>query len=301
MRYNNLGQSDLKISEIGFGGMSLEDGTSKANIDLIAEAFDHGINYFDTADLYENGLNEELIGKAVHTFRDRVVLATKVGNEWRSDGSGWDWNPRKDYILRMVDRSLQRLKTDYIDVYQLHGGTKEDPIDEVIEAFELLVEAGKIKYYGISSIRPNVFTQYLNKSNIASNMMQYSLLDRRPERYFEIFEAHNTSIISRGSLAQGLLLDKKAKPYLGYEPGEIELLNGSVGKLGRQLDVSKQAIALAYVLQHDVVASAVVGIRTANQMKELWLAYRDLEKLRNQDLSMLLTDLQPIHYTDHLS
>ncbi|MBE8719555.1 aldo/keto reductase [Sphingobacterium pedocola] len=301
MRYNNLGHSDLKISEIGFGGMSLEGGASKANIDLISEAFDHGINYFDTADLYDKGLNEELIGKAVHTFRDRIVLATKVGNEWRADGSGWDWNPRKDYILRMADKSLQRLKTDYIDVYQLHGGTIEDAIDEVIEAFELLVKAGKIKYYGISSIRPNVFTPYLNKSNIASNMMQYSLLDRRPERYFEIFKAHNTGIISRGSLAQGLLLDKKAKPYLGYEPGEIELLNADMEELSRQLEVSKQAIALAYVLQHDVVASAVVGIRTHNQMNGLWRAWRDLEKLRDQDFSMLLTDLRPIHYTDHLS
>lgn len=300
MRYNNLGHSDLKISEIGLGCMSLEGGASNVNIGLISEAFDHGINYFDTADLYEKGLNEELIGKAVHSFRDRIVLATKVGNEWRTDGSGWDWNPRKEYILRAADESLKRLKTDYIDVYQLHGGTIEDTMDDVVEAFEILVQVGKIKHYGISSIRPNVFTQYLEKSNVVSNMMQYSLLDRRPERYLELFKAHNTCIISRGSLAQGLLLGKKAKSYLGYEPTEIELLNENIEKLGQQLEVSRQAIALAYVLQQPLVASAVVGVRTANQMKDLWQACRELEKLRHQDLSTLLTAIRPIDYTAHL-
>jgi aryl-alcohol dehydrogenase-like predicted oxidoreductase len=86
----------------------------------------------------------------------KVIIATKVGNQWRADGSGWDWNPNKDYIISAVEQSLKRLQTDYIDLYQLHGGTMEDPIDETIEAFEQLQKQGKIRYYGISSIRPTV-------------------------------------------------------------------------------------------------------------------------------------------------
>ena len=133
------------------------------------------------ADLYDKGENEKLIGAALKEKRKDVIIATKVGNQWRADGSGWDWNPRKEYILSCVEGSLQRLNIDYIDLYQLHGGTIQDPIDETIEAFELLVQQGKIRYYGISSIRPNVIREYVKRSNIVSVMMQYSLLDRRSE------------------------------------------------------------------------------------------------------------------------
>src|SRR5882724_1023228 len=155
MRYRTLGGSQLNVSEIGFGCMSLgEDGRS--NTALLHRALEKGINFFDTADLYQQGRNETFVGKALHNKRSEVIIATKVGNQWRPDGSGWDWNPRKVYILEAVNQSLSRLQTDYIDLYQLHGGTIDDPIDETIEAFEQLQQQGKIRYYGISSIRPNV-------------------------------------------------------------------------------------------------------------------------------------------------
>ncbi len=99
------------------------------------QALDSGINYFDTAELYQAGENERTVGKAFKGMRDRVLIATKVGNQLRPDGSGWDWNPGKDYILEAVDKSLQRLQTGYIDLYQLHGGTLDDPIDENHRSF----------------------------------------------------------------------------------------------------------------------------------------------------------------------
>lgn len=151
------------------------------NTRIIHHAIDLGINFFDTADLYDKGTNEISLGKALKGKREQVMLATKVGNQWRANGSGWDWNPRKEYILQAIDKSLERLQTDHIDLYQLHGGTIEDPMDETIEAFELLQQQGKIRYYGISSIRPNVIREYIKRSSISSVMMQYSLLDRRPE------------------------------------------------------------------------------------------------------------------------
>ncbi|BBP90484.1 hypothetical protein BsIDN1_41020 [Bacillus safensis] len=90
----------------------------------------------------------------------------------------------------------------------MHGGTIDDPIDETIEAFEELVEEGVIRYYGISSIRPNVIKEYAKKSNIVSVMMQYSLLDRRPEEWFSLLEEQSISVVARGPLAKGLLTEK---------------------------------------------------------------------------------------------
>src|SRR5215204_2267675 len=141
MKYQQLGTSDLHISQISFGCMSLKPGVP-ASKEVLQRAVDAGINYFDTADLYDKGLNEELVGQALNEKRKEIILATKVGNQWREDGSGWDWNPDKNYILESVEKSLNRLGTDYIDWYQLHGGTLQDSIDEIIEVFELLVQQG---------------------------------------------------------------------------------------------------------------------------------------------------------------
>lgn len=99
------------------------------NAERIQQAFDNGINFFDTADLYDRGWNEESVGKAVKDFRKEIMLATKVGNQWKAGGAGWVWNPTKEYILQAVEDSLRRLQTDYIELYQLHGGTIDDPID----------------------------------------------------------------------------------------------------------------------------------------------------------------------------
>ena len=202
MEYCILGKSALNISRLGFGCMSLDPADPEAE-NILHMALDAGINYFDTADLYNKGQNEIMLGRAFRNKRKELILATKVGNQWRSDGSGWDWNPSKKYILSSVDQSLERLQTDYIDLYQLHGGTIEDPIDDVIEAFELLKSAGKIRYYGISSIRPNVIRQYIKRSSIISVMMQYSLLDRRPEEeMFSLLKDNQIGVLARGSDCQ---------------------------------------------------------------------------------------------------
>ncbi len=111
----------------------------KAAREIIEAALEAGINYFDTADLYDFGTNERIVGQALKSVRDQVVIATKVGNRWSESKDGWSWDPSKAYIKEAVKQSLKRLGTDYIDLYQLHGGTIEDPIDETIEAFEELV------------------------------------------------------------------------------------------------------------------------------------------------------------------
>ncbi len=267
MNYKQLGKSELQISEIGFGCMSLK-GAQKENERIIDRATELGINYFDTADLYDKGMNEACVGKALKNKRNKVVLATKVGNQWRADGSGWDWNPKKEYILSSVEESLKRLQTDYIDLYQLHGGTMEDPIDETIEAFETLKQQGKIRYYGISSIRPNVIRKYVCKSNLVSVMMQYSLLDRRAEEScFPLLLQNNIGLLARGSVAQGLVINKAAKAYLNYSEEEVKQAAKIVASLSSQQRSAAQT-ALQFVLQNPAVTSAVAGIRTLEQLED---------------------------------
>jgi len=297
MKYNQLGKTDLRVSEVSFGCMSL-GGDHAANARLLHRALDQGINYFDTADLYQQGENEVTVGKAFYGRRNNVILATKVGNQWRPDGSGWEWNASKSYILEAVDKSLQRLQTDYIDLYQLHGGTLEDPIDETIEAFEQLVQQGKIRYYGISSIRPNVIREYVRRSHIASVMMQYSLLDRRPEESsLALLQEHQISVLARGSYGQGLLLGKPAKEYLGYKPAQVAEAATAVKEVAGAGRTAAE-VATRFVLASPVVASAVLGIRTDEQLEEAsWVA--KAPALTPSEFEVLRSAVPPMRYEQH--
>lgn len=148
MKKNRLGSSDLYLSEIGLGCISLGTDVEKG-IRIIHEAIHLGVNFLDTADLYDFGLNEEIVGKAIKDRRTEVILATKVGNRWNNQKEGWVWDPSAQYIKEEVKESLHRLKIDYIDLYQLHGGTIEDRIEETIAAFEELKKEGLIRSYGM--------------------------------------------------------------------------------------------------------------------------------------------------------
>jgi len=296
MEYRKLGKSDLNVSRIGFGTMSLEM-ASPVTKNLLLRAMEGGINYFDTADLYNHGMNEIVVGEAFRGKRNQIILATKVGNQWRADGSGWDWNPSKKYILDCIDQSLKRLQTDYIDLYQLHGGTLEDPIDEIIETFESLKAAGKIRYYGISSIRPNVIRQYVKRSSIVSVMMQYSLLDRRPEEEMLPFLFENgVAVLARGVIAKGLLVSKPASVFLNYSAGDVEKASDTVRSLSDKFHTPFET-AVQFVLSHPAVTSAVVGIRTAAQLSDAIGAGRS--QLNENQMEVLRHALVANKYADH--
>ena len=298
MQYNQLGNSDLNVSQVSMGCMSLPINERKRAIELIHKALDGGINFFDTADLYDKGKNEEIVGEALKHSRDNVIIATKVGNQWKEYGSDWVWNPKKEYILDAVDQSLRRLQTDYIDLYQLHGGTIEDPIDETIEAFEILKEKGKIRYYGISSIRPNVIRTYIAKSNITSVMMQYSLLDRRPEEEcLPLLAKNNISVLTRGTLTKGLLAGKKPEAYLSHTKEEVQQYISSlkdVTQIGKPLSHT----AIDYVLGDKAIGSAVIGVSNRDQIYEL-TNYGDFPSITDDDYQLLQDTVSLSKYTEH--
>jgi aryl-alcohol dehydrogenase-like predicted oxidoreductase len=271
MKKRKLGNSDLWVTELGLGCMSI--GTEeKAAREIIETALDEGINYFDTADLYDFGENERIVGSALKHVRENVILASKVGNRWNQDKSGWSWDPSKSYIKEAVKQSLKRLDTDYIDLYQLHGGTLEDRIEETIEAFEELKSEGYIRYFGISSIRPNVIREYVKKSHIVSVMMQYSILDRRPEEEaLPLLHEHGVSVVTRGPLAKGLLSDKmlekvSPKGYQDYSQDELlSVLPMLKDKLASERSFTE--VALQYNLSHPAVASVIAGASSPQQVK----------------------------------
>ncbi|NMH68743.1 aldo/keto reductase [Bacillus sp. RO3] len=275
MEKRQIGTSELYVSKMGLGCMSLGTAESTAK-EIVQHAIGNGINYLDTADLYDYGQNEEIVGNAIRGVRDDIILATKVGNRWDDVEDGWRWDPSKSYIKSAVKDSLTRLKVDYIDLYQLHGGTIEDPFDETIEAFEELKKEGLIRYYGISSIRPNVIKRFLREGSIQSVMMQYSLLDRRPEEWMELLDGNKVSVLARGPLAKGLLSEKmltkasssmKENGYLDYTYSELkETIESIHSKMGETR--SMNALALQYNLAHDSVAAVIPGASSIQQLQE---------------------------------
>ncbi|MDM5298619.1 aldo/keto reductase [Bacillus pumilus] len=303
MKKRRIGTSDLVVSEAALGCMSLGTEKEKA-LSVLDEAIELGINYLDTADLYDFGTNEEIVGEAIRNRRKDLILATKGGNRFEKGKRGWDWDPSKAYIKEAVKQSLKRLQTDYIDLYQLHGGTTDDPIDETIEAFEELVEEGVIRYYGISSIRPNVIKEYANKSNIVSVMMQYSLLDRRPEEWFSLLEEQGISVVARGPLAKGLLTEKplahasasiQKNGYLSYSFDELQHVIPSLKHVA--YDLSLTELSIQYLLKQPVVSSVVFGASSVKQLKEN-VAAANARQLSDQEIKALTYfTKQPVYET----
>lgn len=275
----------------------------KAARKIVEAALEEGINYFDTADLYDFGKNERIVGQALKPVREQVILATKVGNRPNPDKTGWTWDPSKAYIKEEVKNSLKRLGTDYIDLYQLHGGTIEDPIEETIEAFEELKAEGFIRCYGISSIRPNVIREYIKKSSIVSVMMQYSILDRRPEEEaLPLLHEHGISVVTRGPLAKGLLSDRllsKAteKGYLDYSYEDLsEILPGLKEKVASARSFTE--VALQYNLATPAVASVVVGASSPEQIRSNAAAIRS-NPLTKEEVLFIKEVTKPSVYREH--
>ncbi|WP_447402747.1 aldo/keto reductase [Lysinibacillus sp. fkY74-1] len=298
MKKRQLGTSEIFISEISLGGMSLSTDKKQAAT-IVDMALDAGINYFDTADLYDFGTNEEILGAALGKRRQEIILATKVGNRWTEGAEGWQWDASPSYIRQAIHASLKRLGTDYIDVYQLHGGTIGDDWDGIIDTFERLKKEGLIREYGISSIRPNVLQRFLPASSAKSVMMQYSALDRRPEEWFDFIANQGASVVTRGTVAKGLLTNSWQQRLQGvksFNNYSSEELTTTLTSLASQYN-NLHALALAFNLKESAIASTVIGASSQEQLAQTLSAYESMTAITDLEAANTLTKNE--QYVEH--
>lgn len=299
----NILKSGIEISELGLGCMSLGTNYQEAE-PIIETAIEQGITYFDTADIYDRGVNEEIVGKALKKYqnRDDIVIGTKVGNRPTEDG-GTTWDPSKKYIKESVKGSLQRLGLDHLDLYQLHGGTIDDPLDETISAFNELKQEGIIRAYGISSIRPNVIDYYLKHSEIETIMSQFNLIDNRPEKLLNDIHAHHVKVLARGPVFKGLLtsksvdvLDKKFKDGIfDYDYHELGETIASI----KEIESNLSALSFEYLTSHDALGSIIVGASSVEQLKDNVENYKKTVSLDR--IKAARERVKNIEYTQHLN
>src|SRR5882724_10622227 len=214
MRYRRLGSSDLDVSEISLGSwLTFGGGVSNAQAEAcVTKAFELGMNFIDTANVYSRGGAEEFLGEVLAARpRDSYILATKLYFPMNGDRG-----LSREQVFKQIDASLARLRTDYVDLYQCHRYDEDTPLEETMEALSEVVRAGKARYLGFSEWPPEKILEALELPGVekfVSSQPQYSLLWRGPERdIIPLCAAHGISQIVWSPLAQGVLTGK-------YEPG----------------------------------------------------------------------------------
>ena len=185
MKTRKLGNQGLEVSELGLGCMGMSEfygtGDEEESIATIHRAIELGVTFLDTADMYGPFTNEKLVGKAISDRRDRVVLATKFGNERKEDGTRVGVNGKPDYVRDACEASLQRLGVDHIDLYYQHRVDTDTPVEETWGAMKELVEAGKVRYLGISEAAPETIRKAHAVHPISALQTEYSLWSRDVE------------------------------------------------------------------------------------------------------------------------
>ena len=185
MDRRNLGNEGLVVSALGLGCMGMSEfygtGDEEESVATIQRAIELGVTFIDTADMYGPFTNERLVGKAIADRRDEVELATKFGNERREDGSWVGVNGRPEYVRRACDASLERLGVDTIDLYYQHRVDPEVPIEETVGAMKELVEAGKVRYLGLSEASPETIRRAHAVHPVSALQSEYSLFTRDVE------------------------------------------------------------------------------------------------------------------------
>ena len=287
MQYRRLGSSDLEISEISLGSwLTYGGGVERAQAEAcVAKAFDVGINFIDTANVYARGAAESFLGEALAGRpRDSYILGTKLF--WPMNG---DRGLSREQVFKQLDLSLLRLKTEYVDLYQCHRYDFDTPLEETMEALTEVVRRGKVRYLGFSEWPPDRIQAALDLSDVekfVSSQPQYSILWREPEaEVFPLCAANGISQIVWSPLAQGALTGT-------YTPGETpppgtRAASSDMGwamdrfrdddvleavqrlrPIADDLGITMAQLALAWVLRRDEVACAIIGASRPEQVEE---------------------------------
>ncbi|WP_342387001.1 aldo/keto reductase [Salinicoccus bachuensis] len=296
-------KDDITLSELSLGCMNLPLDDRSETEKIIRFALESGITHFDTADLYQFGENEKVLGEVMQQFRSdyTFTIGTKAGNEFDAEKrEKIGWNPSASHIKSAVKDSLGRLGMEAIDLYQLHGGTIEDNKDETISAFEDLKKEGVIRSYGISSIRLNVIDYYLKHSDISTLMMQFNPIDNRP---LEVADNLNkeVKILSRGPVMKGLLSGNSRKVLENkFEDGVLEYsyeeLQDTISRL-EKINGDLTALSYAFLRHNDAVI--VNGVSSLAQLESNVESYRSMPELSQQEYENILDAVKLIRYEEH--
>ena len=290
MDYRKLGESGLRVSPICLGTMMFGDRTDAAEAGrIVASARDAGVNFIDTADVYVKGESERITGKLVASDRDRWVLATKVGNAMGDDpnrkGTGRKW------ILAAIDESLERLATDYVDIYYLHRDFEHIPLEETIGAMGEVIRSGKARYFGVSNYRGwriaevVLWCERLGVPRPVVSQPYYNMMNRGPEvEILPVCKHHGIGVVPYSPLARGVLTGK-------YKPGAEAPADSRVGRKdkrmletefrGESLAIAQRVkehaekkglspghFAIGWVLANRVIDSVIAGPRTLEQWND---------------------------------
>jgi aryl-alcohol dehydrogenase-like predicted oxidoreductase len=216
MKQRKLGHSTLSLSALGLGCMGMSEFYAGASEDealaTLKLALDRGLNFLDTADMYGPFKNEELVGRGIKGRRDEVVLATKFGNMRGSDGSFQGINGRPEYVRACCDASLRRLRVDHIDLYYQHRVDRTVPIEDTVGAMSRLVEAGKVRFLGLSEASPATIRRAHAVHPISALQTEYSLWSRDPEdELLATVRELGITFVAYSPLGRGFLTGRFAK------------------------------------------------------------------------------------------
>jgi aryl-alcohol dehydrogenase-like predicted oxidoreductase len=287
MKYRTLGKTGLHVSTVGLGTMvhaghfgPMKDSES---LGAIETALDLGVNFIDTSDAYGAGYSETLLGNALKGKRDKVILATKGGNVMVGPNRGKRiFEP--DYIRGVLDESLKRLQTDYIDLYQLHNPTV-DVIEKgaVWEVLERAKQAGKIRHYGVSINTMEEGVAAVKNGHAETIQVEYNLLAQEPaETIFPLAEQANVGIIARVPLKRGILTGKltaadesrfqgedvRARSFKGEAFAKELAKAAQLGFLVHGQVKNMVQAAVAFCVAHPAVSAVIPGARNEQQMRE---------------------------------
>ncbi|MCX5262791.1 aldo/keto reductase [Streptomyces sp. NBC_00199] len=306
MQHRTLGTQGLTASAIGYGSMGLTmaygPGDEEAGIAAIRRAHDLGVTFFDTAELYGlgTGSNEILVGKAVKDFRDDVVLATKFGFDLSDLSQGFGLNSRPDNIRKVADNSLRYLGVDQIDVFYQHRVDPDVPIEDVAGTVKELIDAGKVKYFGLSEAGPQTIRKAHAVQPVSVLQTEYSLFEREVEQLFPLLKELGIGFVPYSPLGRGFITGT-AKPAGQYDstdmrnvdprwqPGNFEKNVEAVERLGRLAatkGITVSQLALAWLLAQGENIVPIPGTRSAARMEE---------NAHAADVTLTQADLTAIH------
>jgi aryl-alcohol dehydrogenase-like predicted oxidoreductase len=303
-----LGNSNLNINRLGLGCMGMSEfyGSfdESESIQTLHKSIDLGVNFFDTADMYASGANEQLLGKAFKGRWNELVLATKFGVMRGPSGEWLGLNGQPEYIMKACEQSLLNLGTEAIDLYYMHRQAPDVEIEVIVGAMSELVKQGKVKYLGLSEVNAETIRRAHKVHPISAIQSEYSLWSREPEQeVFELCKELDITFVSYSPLGRGFLTGAY-KSRADFEAGDFRLVNPRfteeafkenirfvevIDELARKKEVTKAQIALGWILSQNDQVTAIPGTRKVHRLEENLGAYQvDLSKA---ELELIATSL----------